>query len=94
MLSDARLAWYGAHPVGITSKSTQTSKQRPAAVHHLMSRSPAQLKYSLRPALKRAAVVNTRQSRVGPRRCDRVHNVRAYVIGTGPPSSGPATEST
>jgi hypothetical protein len=84
MLSDAHLAWYGAHPVGITSKSTHTSKQRPAAVHHLMSRSPAQLKYSLRPALKRAAVVNTRQSRVGPRRCDRVHNVRAYLIGTGP----------
>jgi hypothetical protein len=59
--------------VGITSKSTHTSKQRPAAVHHLISRSPAQLQRSLRPALKRAAAVNTRQSRAGPRRCDRVH---------------------
>ena len=59
-------------PVGITSKSTHSSKQRPAAVHHLISRSPAQLQRSLRPALKRAAV-NTRQSRAGPRRCDRVH---------------------
>jgi hypothetical protein len=59
--------------VGITSKSTHSSKQRPAAVRHLVSRSPAQLQRSLRPALKRAAAVNTRQSRAGPRRCDRVH---------------------
>jgi hypothetical protein len=75
-------------PVGITSTSTHTSKQRPAAVHHLISRSPAQLQRSLRPALKRAAV-NTRQSRAGPRRCDEFTNIRTYVIGTGPPSSGP-----
>ena len=62
-------------PVGITSESTHTSKQRPAAVHHLISRSPAQLQRSLRPALKRAAV-NTRQSRAGPRRCDEFTNIR------------------